>query len=186
MSSYSKDLRQRIVSSVEGGMSKAQAARTFSVSLSSVKRYADKAGRGEILGSEEEPRIRPEAGRRSHQGLGGGPKRAPLCHPPRSLRLRGGHERALRESLHHVPYYRPDRHHQEKGGRSATERDEFLRAAWRATVAAAVEPERLVFVDECVLSTPPSGRSTATHPKASDCGLGCLASGARTPLCYRA
>jgi transposase len=31
MRGYSEDLRQRIVSSVEGGMSKAQAARTFSV-----------------------------------------------------------------------------------------------------------------------------------------------------------
>jgi transposase len=49
MSGYSEDLRWRIVSAVEGGMSKAQAARTFSVSLSSVKRYADKAHRGESL-----------------------------------------------------------------------------------------------------------------------------------------
>jgi len=36
-----------------------------------------------------------------------------------------------------------------KGGRAATEGDEFLRAAWRVTVAAVVESERLVFVDEC-------------------------------------
>src|SRR5215213_9359110 len=42
---------------------------------------------GRVPGSEAEPRIRPEAGRQSHQALGGGPKRAPLCHPPRSLRL---------------------------------------------------------------------------------------------------
>src|SRR5918995_3761538 len=43
MSAYSEDLRRRIVSAVEGGMPKAQAARIFSVSLSSVKRYAEKA-----------------------------------------------------------------------------------------------------------------------------------------------
>jgi transposase len=49
MSGYSVDLRRRIVSSVESGMSKAQAARTFSVSLSSVKRYVNKAKRGESL-----------------------------------------------------------------------------------------------------------------------------------------
>jgi len=49
MSAYSEDLRRRIVSSVEGGMPKAQAARTFSVSLSSVKRYANKAKRGRSL-----------------------------------------------------------------------------------------------------------------------------------------
>ena len=40
-----------------------------------------------------------------------------------------------------------------KGGRSAAERDEFVRAAWRAMVAAAVTPEKLVFVDECGLHT---------------------------------
>ena len=49
MSGYSVDLRRRIVSSVESGMSKAQAARTFSVSLSSVKRYVNRAQRGESL-----------------------------------------------------------------------------------------------------------------------------------------
>jgi transposase len=43
MSAYSEDLRRRIVSSVEAGMPKAQAARTFSVSLSSVKRYVKRA-----------------------------------------------------------------------------------------------------------------------------------------------
>ena len=33
------------------------------------------------------------------------------------------------------------------------ERDEFRRAAWRVMVAAAVEPERLLFVDECGVHT---------------------------------
>ena len=49
MSAYSEDLRRRIVSAVEGGMPKARAARTFSVSLSSVKRYVGKAHRAESL-----------------------------------------------------------------------------------------------------------------------------------------
>src|SRR3712207_1738978 len=35
-----------------------------------------------------------------------------------------------------------------RGQRSATERDEFLRAAWRVMVSGEVDPERLVFVDE--------------------------------------
>ncbi len=56
MSGYSEDLRTRIVSAVEeGGMSKAQAARTFSVSLSSVKRYVNKAQRGESLAPKKRP-----------------------------------------------------------------------------------------------------------------------------------
>jgi transposase len=60
MSGYSEDLRRRIVSSVEGGMSKAQAARTFSVSLSSVKRYADKASRRESLTPKKSPGSAPK------------------------------------------------------------------------------------------------------------------------------
>ena len=48
-----------------------------------------------------------------------------------------------------MPRHSEDRPYQEKGGRLATERDEFERAAWRVMVAATVEPERLVFVDEC-------------------------------------
>jgi hypothetical protein len=47
----------------------------------------------------------------------------------------------------------PDGLHEEKRGRVATERDEFIRAAWRVTVAAAVDPELLVLVDEMGVHT---------------------------------
>jgi transposase len=60
MSGYSVDLRCRIVSAVGDGMSKAQAARTFSVSLSSVKRYIDKAHRGESLAPKKRPGSAPK------------------------------------------------------------------------------------------------------------------------------
>jgi len=60
MSAYSEDLRRRIVSSVESGMPKAQAARTFSVSLSSVKRYVNKAQRGEPLAPKKRPGSAPK------------------------------------------------------------------------------------------------------------------------------
>jgi transposase len=60
MSAYSVDLRRRIVSAVEGGLSKAQAARTFCVSLSSVKRYVDKAEKGESLAPKKRPGSAPE------------------------------------------------------------------------------------------------------------------------------
>ncbi len=49
--------------------------------------------------------------------------------------------------LHYVPRrHSSDRFHAQKGGPSATERDEFLRAAWRMMVAQEVDPERLVFL----------------------------------------
>ena len=60
MSGYSVDLRRRIVSAVESGVSKAQAARTFSVSLSSVKRYVEKAHRGESLTPKKRPGAAPK------------------------------------------------------------------------------------------------------------------------------
>jgi transposase len=60
MSAYSEDLRRRIVSSVESGMSKVQAARTLSVSLSSVKRYVNKAERGESLAPKKRPGSPPK------------------------------------------------------------------------------------------------------------------------------
>jgi transposase len=60
MSAYSEDLRRRIVSSVEAGMPKAQAARTFSVSFSSVKRYVHRAEGGGSLAPKEKPGAAPK------------------------------------------------------------------------------------------------------------------------------
>ena len=60
MNGYSEDLRRRVVSAVERGMSKSQAARTFSVSLSSVKRYVNKAQRGESLAPKKSPGSTPK------------------------------------------------------------------------------------------------------------------------------
>ena len=60
MNGYSEDLRRKIISAVDRGMSKAQAARTFGVSLSSVKRYTDKAQRGESLAPKKSPGSAPK------------------------------------------------------------------------------------------------------------------------------
>ncbi|MDQ3285421.1 MAG: helix-turn-helix domain-containing protein [Actinomycetota bacterium] len=55
MRAYSEDLRKKIVSAIERGMPKAQAARLFDVSLSSVKRYARTAREGRSLESRKSP-----------------------------------------------------------------------------------------------------------------------------------
>jgi transposase len=60
MNGYSEDLRRRIVSAVEQGMSKAQAARTFCVSLSSLKRYLNKANHGQSLAPKKSPGSLPK------------------------------------------------------------------------------------------------------------------------------
>src|SRR5919112_4821957 len=50
MKAYSEDLRQKVVQAVQQrGTSKSQAARLFSISLSSVKHYTRLADRGESL-----------------------------------------------------------------------------------------------------------------------------------------
>src|SRR5918996_6624971 len=60
MKAYSEDLRKKIVSAIERGMPKAQAARTFGVGVSSVKRYATRAQRGEPLEPGKAPGKRPK------------------------------------------------------------------------------------------------------------------------------
>jgi transposase len=49
MNAYSVDLREKIVAAVGRGMSKAQAARTFGVGATSVKRYVKLAEEGKSL-----------------------------------------------------------------------------------------------------------------------------------------
>ena len=66
MKAYSEDLRKKIVAALERGMTKAQAARTFDVSLSSVKRYARIASQGQSL----EPRKSPGRPRKADEIAG--------------------------------------------------------------------------------------------------------------------
>ncbi len=60
MKAYSEDLRRKIVDAVERGMPKAEAARTFGVGISTVKRYASKIQRGEPLQPGKAPGKRPK------------------------------------------------------------------------------------------------------------------------------
>jgi transposase len=60
MRAYSKDLRQKVVTAVHRGMPKAQAARLFDISLSSVKRYAKLASQGHTLAVKKRPGRAPK------------------------------------------------------------------------------------------------------------------------------
>src|SRR4051794_12549919 len=62
MNAYSEDLRKKIIQALRRGMGKSQAARTFGVSLSSVKRYAKMADEGRPLAPKKRPGSRPKTG----------------------------------------------------------------------------------------------------------------------------
>jgi len=55
MKAYSVDLREKIIAAVGHGMSKAQAARTFGVDATLVKRYVKLAEEGEPLTQAKRP-----------------------------------------------------------------------------------------------------------------------------------
>jgi transposase len=55
MRAYSEDLRRKVVTAVHRGIPKAQAARLFDISLSSVKRYAKMASQGHTLAAKKRP-----------------------------------------------------------------------------------------------------------------------------------
>jgi transposase len=69
MNAYSEDLREKIVEALRRGMGKSQAARTFSVSLSSVKRYAKLAQEGRSLAPKNRPGSEPKLDERSRKLL---------------------------------------------------------------------------------------------------------------------
>jgi transposase len=70
MKAYSEDLRRKVVEAVQQrSMSKSEAARTFGVSLSSVKRYVGKARRGSPLSPKKHPGPRSKMSERARRLL---------------------------------------------------------------------------------------------------------------------
>jgi transposase len=70
MKAYSEDLRRKVVEAVEQrGMAKSEAARSFGLSLSSVKRYVAKAREGTSLSPRKHPGPRPKLDGRARKLL---------------------------------------------------------------------------------------------------------------------
>jgi transposase len=61
VNAYSEDLRKKIIEALHRGMPKSQAARTFGVSLSSVKRYAKMDHQRRLLVSKKRPGSQPKS-----------------------------------------------------------------------------------------------------------------------------
>jgi transposase len=86
MKAYSEDLRRKVVEAVQQRrMGKSEAARTFGVSLSSVKRYVGKARQGESLSPRKHPGPRPKIDEKARRLLEADVEERPAV----SLRERG-------------------------------------------------------------------------------------------------
>jgi transposase len=69
MNGYSEDLRKKIVQALGRAVTKTQAAPTFGVSRSSVKRYAKLAEEGRPLAPKKRPGLRPKLDRTAERLL---------------------------------------------------------------------------------------------------------------------
>jgi transposase len=69
MKAYSEDLRVKILEAVDRGMPKSEAARTFGVSRSSVKRYAAARREGRPLVPKKHPGSKPKLDERARKLL---------------------------------------------------------------------------------------------------------------------
>ena len=69
MKAYSEDLRKKILQAVDRGMPKSEAAKTFGVSRSSVKRYAAARREGRPLAPRKHPGSKPKLDERARKLL---------------------------------------------------------------------------------------------------------------------
>ena len=69
MKAYSEDLRKKILQAVDRGMPKSEAAKTFGVSRSSVKRYAAARREGRPLAPRKHPGSKPKLDQRARKIL---------------------------------------------------------------------------------------------------------------------
>ncbi len=185
MNAHSEDLRKKIVEALGPGTTKkSEAARSFGVSRSSVKRYVKLAEEGRPLAPKKRPGLKPkldEAARRLPE--------EDLEERPAATTLRQGREflrsvAGVSVSESTVRAGRSDAWGgAEKRSLAAAERDEFLRAAWRAMVAGGVDAERPVCSSRRWAPTSRCARSTLGRAGANGPPAALRATGARTSRC---
>src|SRR5215203_5616650 len=129
-------------------MKKSEVARLLGVSLSSVKRYLRKFRQGRSLSPRKAPGKRPKVDERARRMLEADLKKRPFaklhqrCDYLEALTALRVRRSTLCRTLKRMGFTK-------KRAVSASERDAWLRAAWKVTVAGVLDPRRLVFVDEC-------------------------------------
>src|SRR3712207_1310155 len=142
MKAYSEDLRRKIVDAIERGTPKAEAARTFWGRDLHRRALRHQGPKGRAPGAcykapGKRPKMDERLGKLLEEDLN---ERPFVTLQQRCDYIDRGHKRGFGEPFHHVPRHISDRFHAQKGGPSATERDEFLRATWGVMVAQEVAP----------------------------------------------
>ena len=148
MNAYSEDLRKKIVDALRRGAAKAEVARAFGVSRSSVKRYAKLAEEGRPLAPKKGPGLRPKLDGAAERLLEEDLEERPAAEAAPEARVSAAGGGGLGERVHREPSAETPGLQPKKRSLGAAERDEFLRAAWRTLVAGGIDQARLVFVDE--------------------------------------
>src|SRR5215207_7724000 len=188
MKPYSEDLRISIVKALRGGMSKSAASRLFGVSLSSVKRYARIADRGASLAPRKGGGRPPKADRTTERLLEADIRERPaatISERYRFLLSATGQEPQPfhREAALEENGLQPKKRTPPVG---AMERDEWLRVAWRVTVAREFATERLVFLRTRWAPTPLFTSFTPGHPAVRGHSALCRATAGPTLPCWQA
>ncbi len=118
---------------VERGMPKIEAARAFGVGISSVKRYVATAGAGRSLAPKKRPGSKPKLDEAARKLWKADLRERPAATLPRpgGASSRGGF-RGIPVSDSTVSRALAGLGWSRKRSVGATERDEFLRSAWRA------------------------------------------------------
>lgn len=135
MNAYSEDLRKKIVEVVQRGMPKSQAARVFGVGISTVKRYVATYREGRSLALR---RNAPAPNQSWTKGRGSSwrqPRGASGGDPAPKMRVLAAGTRGFGKRLHGFQDTQAHGLDPKKRSVDASERDEWLRAAWRALVA---------------------------------------------------
>src|SRR5215212_2031078 len=99
--------------------------------------------------ARQSTRPKPEDRRVCQETAGSRPQGAALRKAPPEVRVPQSTGGIEGEQIYSLPRSQTDRVHQKKRAVGASERNEWLRAAWKVTVAGVLDPRRLVFVDEC-------------------------------------
>ena len=134
-------------------MNKSEAARAFGVSLSSVKRYTKAVREGRSLSPGKAKGKRPTLDEKARRLLEAHLEERPFAKlSERRYYLQIG-SRGLGERIDPIADGAADGLWPKKRTLGASERDEFLRAAFRLMVISSIDAERFVFVDECSSNT---------------------------------